>query len=228
MADGTAPPGLFDGAIPPREEYVLRQGFDRELTYCKGLFPDVRMWPPELNQLPATSDGTIHLDRKVIFEISQRVVAELDNPWPAAQLHAAIALWGARKGRMRKRAVKPFADENLPAHLTAAIKLVRNEGPKSAYAALRRHKPLWVRGLGPAYFTKLLYFAGYGAKPSMPQPLIMDNFVVKGLTALTKQPWEESQSDYMRYLDLAREWANDLDVESDVIERRIFQIGQSL
>ena len=95
--------------------------------------------------------------------------------------------------------VPSFADENLPAHLTAAIKLVRNEGPKSAYAALRCHKPLWVRGLAQAYFTKLLYFAGYGAKPSVPQPLIMDNFIVKGLTALTKQPWEESQSDYMRW-----------------------------
>jgi hypothetical protein len=226
MVEEIAPPNLFAGAPPAREEYVLGQGFERELAYCKGLFPDKRMWPSELDQLPVASAGTFNIDRRLVFAIAQRVVAELDNPWAAAQLHAAIALWGAKKGRSRQRAVKPFADENLPKHLTAAIKLVRGEGPNSAYGALSRYKPLWVRGLGPAYFTKLLYFAGYGDTPHMPNPLIMDNFVIEGLTALTKQPWKESRSDYMRYLDLAQHWGHELGAEPDVIERRLFQIGK--
>lgn len=96
MADSSVP-DLFEGPVPVREDWVLGQGFTRDPSYCRGLLPDERMWPFELDQLPMTSNDRIRIDRKVLFAIAQRAVGELSdgNPWPATQLHAAITFWGA-------------------------------------------------------------------------------------------------------------------------------------
>lgn len=102
-------PKLFDEQVPLRTEYVLGQGFTRDPEYCKSVLPDERMWPSELDQLPAQPNGRIRIDRAVVFAIAQRVVAELTDPRSATQLHAAI-IFGellqdsrqhARRGRCR-------------------------------------------------------------------------------------------------------------------------------
>jgi hypothetical protein len=123
------------------------------------------------------------------------------------------------------RAAKPLSDDNVSSRLTEAIKVVRGEGPASAYKALSRYQRLRVSGLGPSYFTKLMYFVGYGAKPYLSQPLIMDDNVVAGLHKVTGRPWEASLEHYIRYIDLAKDWAYEFDTEPDVIERRLFEIG---
>lgn len=218
-------PDLFDGhEPPPRSEYVLDQGFLRDPAYCQGLLPDHRMWPGEFNQLTPNS-GRIRIDRALVFDIAQRAISEPTQPFSATQLHAAITFWGAPPGQSTSRAVKPLSDPNVASRLTDAINLVRGEGAASAYKALSRHQRLWVSGLGPSYFTKLMYFAGYGAKPYMPQPLIMDDNVITGLSRVTNQQWEASLDDYMRYIDQAKDWAYDFGTDPDVIERRLFEIG---
>lgn len=221
-----AVPDLFDGEAPPaRDEYVLAQGFLRDPAYCKGVLPDERMWPGELDLLPVNTNGRIRIDRNLLFAIAQRAFTEATDPFAATQLHAAITFWGAPPGQSTARAAKPFSDEKVLQRLTEAIRVVRGEGPASAYRALSRHQRLWVSGLGPSYFTKLMYFAGYGAKPYMSQPLIMDDNVIAGLIKVTDQQWEASLDNYVRYLDLAKDWAYEFDTEPDVIERRLFAIG---
>ncbi len=225
MVDGSVP-DLFDGQVPPqREEYVLGQGFTRDPAYCKSVLPDERMWPCELDQLPTNPNGRIRIDRKLVFAIAQRAIAELAEPWAAMQLHAAIAFWGAPPGQSTSRAVKPLSSETASSRLPEAITVLRGEGPASAYKALSRHQRLWVPGLGPSYFTKLMYFSGYGAKPHMSQPLIMDDNVIAGLLKVTGQRWEASPEHYIRYIDLAKDWAYEFDTDPDVIERRLFDIG---
>lgn len=224
MTDDCAP-NLFDGQVPSRDEYVLGQGFTRDPAYCKGVLPDERMWPSELNQLPVNAKGRIRIDRKIVFAIAQRVTAELPERWSATQLHAAVTFWGAPPGQSMSRAVKPLSDDNVSSRLTEAIKVVRGEGPASAYKALSRYQRLWVSGLGPSYFTKLMYFAGYGAKPYLSPPLIMDENVIAGLHEVTGRPWEVSLEQYICYIDLAKDWAYDFVTEPDVIERRLFEIG---
>jgi hypothetical protein len=218
---------LFDGENPPqRQDYVLGQGFTRDPAYCKGVLPDERMWPGELDQLPVNATGRIRIDRELVFVIAQRVINELeDDPWVATQLQAAITFWGAPPGQSTTRAAKPLAEGNASSHLSEAIKVVRGEGPASAYKALSRYQRLWVSGLGPSYFTKLMYFAGYGAKPYMSQPLIMDDNVIAGLLKVTGRPWAASLEHYMSYIDLVKDWAYEFDAEPDVIERRLFAIG---
>ena len=219
-------PDLFEGQDPPpREKYVLGQGFLRKPTYCKGVLPDERMWAPELDRRPQNTNGRIWIDRNVVFGIAKRAIAELDDPWAATQLHAALTFWGAPPGLSTTRAAKPLFDQHISSRLTQAIKVVRGEGPASAYKALSRNQRLWISGLGPSYFTKLMYFAGYGAKPYISQPLIMDDNVIAGLVKVTDQPWQASLADYIRYIDLVKDWAYEFDTEPDVIERRLFDIG---
>ena len=100
------------------------------------------------------------------------------------------------------------------------------KGRRVLTKALGRRGRLWIPNLGPSYFTKFLYFGGYGAKPYMPQPLIMDDNVIKALKDVTNQHWEPSVADYVRYLDTAADWAFEFGVAADVVERRLFQLGE--
>jgi hypothetical protein len=216
-----------DSSPPPREEYVLGQGFVRKIEQCQNLLPDESMWPPELDG-PRKDGGKIRIDRKTVFTVANGVPVPVTEALSAARLHAAIVFWGAPPGRPAKRAVRPLAQATAPHRLTDALNLVRGEGAESAYRALLRGGRLWVNGLGPSYFTKFMYFGGYGAKPYMPQPLIMDDDVIKGLIHVTEQPWEACLDDYRDYLYLAADVADHLSTEPDVIERRLFEIGESL
>ncbi len=217
------PGALFGDDGPPDRDEVLRQGFLRDLVRCKDLLSDARMWPAELDAADGDGDKQ-RLDRRTLFGIADRVVASNDE-WGPIQLHAAIAAWGAPPGIAMKRAVRPFDDPNAVKHFADALAVVRGEGPISAYRALSRGSRLWIRDLGPSYFTKFLYYGGFGAKRYMSQPLIMDDNVVKALGMVTGQRWEASLQDYGRYLDLAADWASELGTEADVIEWRLFQIG---
>lgn len=216
---------LFGSATPPRDEFVLSQGFVRDVEMCRGLLPDHRMWPRELDG-PTVEERRLRIDRRMIFDIAERVASDIGDPWAASQLHAAIVFWGAPPGQSATRAARALADPNAPKLLTDAFKELRAAGPKSAYNALSRGGRLWIRGLGPSYFTKFLYFAGYGAKQRMSKPLIMDDNVIAALTQLTHQQWIASADDYVRYLDFAADCAYELQTDPDVIERRLFQLGE--
>jgi hypothetical protein len=219
-------PDLFTGdGVPIREAFVLDHGFVRDMQACRRLLPDDRMWPPELDQCSGQG-GRRRLDRRTIFAIAKRAAADQGDGWAAAQLHAAIVFWGAPPGIPMKRAARPLAETGASQSLNEALKVVRGEGPASAYAAMSHRGRLRIKGLASSYFTKFLYFGGYEAKKYMSQPLIMDDVIVGALKRLTSQPWEAGLTDYIRYLDLAADWAYEFNTAADVIERRLYQIGQ--
>lgn len=58
------------------------------------------------------------------------------------------------------------------------------------------------------------------------QPPIMDDNVIGALVDVTRQPWTASAVDYVRYRDFAADWAYELQTEPDVMERRLFRLGQ--
>jgi len=225
MSDNAIP--LFDspGDVPDREAYVLGQGFSRDIEKCKGLLPDTRMWPMELDEAPLSGTRRL-IDRGLIFRIAERASSDKEDEWAATQLHAAIAVWGGPPGMPMTRAFRPFSQPNVTRNLSEALRVVRSEGPESAYKALSRNGRLWVANLGPSYFTKFLYFGGFGANALMPQPLIMDDNVIKALEELTKESWDATAADYVRYINLAADWASDFLTSSDVIERRLYEIGE--
>lgn len=72
-----------------------------------------------------------------------------------------------------KRSAKARPAERIEESLSTAVEVLRREGARQAYASLRHESP--IPHLGPAFFTKFLYFAGLET-PGVRglQPLILD------------------------------------------------------
>lgn len=85
----------------------------------------------------------------------------------------------------------------------------RRQRFNGSWTLLNTHK---ITGLNMSFGTKLLYFAGY-TTDHRPRPLILDERVRASLGKVAPETvpakgWVR-QADYVRYLDLAEEWAMD-------------------
>ena len=219
---------VFPGTPPGRDE-LLNQGFTRNRALTKSAAPDPRMWPPELDELPLTG-GRFRIDRRLVFTIANRAASTPDDKWAAAQLHTAVVVWGAHPGMPMTRAFKPLKNPDAPKRLTEALRLVRGEGPISAYRALVKNPRgrLNIPWLAASYFTKFLYFAGWDSKPFLGQPLIMDDLVIESLVTLTKRQWkDESADEYLRYMDLAQDIAYEAKTTADVVEWQLWRAREA-
>ncbi|MCK5756940.1 MAG: hypothetical protein KAH46_29975 [Mycobacterium sp.] len=223
-----APPAeLFAGIDPiPGRDWALGQRLRFDPVYLRSKLPHDWMWPPELDALPG--DGKYRaLSRQDVFTIADRAAAD-DDPSSAAQLHVAVIAWGAGDSAQRiVRALFPLQEQGAPEKLAKALKVVRGEGALSGYRALHKRGSLKINRLAAGFFTKFLYFGGYDAKPAVGRPLIYDSRVVTALNKLDDEEWfEDGPSEmYARYIDLATDWAHDLETAPDVIERRLFDLG---
>ncbi len=86
-----------------------------------------------------------------------------------------------------------------------------------------------IRGLGPAFFTKLLYFAGHRHGEVGLQPLILDRRVARALAAAggpALASWGWTAEQWLSYLTWAYERAAALGVPADVVEYRLFDLGR--
>ena len=220
-------PDLFASDVPDRE-WVLGQSIPFNPERRRAQVPDPRMWPAELDDCPGTDTRRI-VDRRTVFRVADRAVDSADDHWPVLQLQVAVAVWGTgMSAQSSYRAFKPLHQPSVGANLSRALKMVRQEGAVSAYGALRTGKTLKIRGLDASFFTKFLYFGGFGAKRYLAQPLILDDRVARALSRLTGEEWRASTTPtrYAEYLDLAADWAGELGTTEDVIERRLFEIGR--
>ncbi|WP_233283122.1 hypothetical protein [Prescottella equi] len=220
---------LFDEDPPSDRSWVLKQGFGFDPDRWKRAIPDVQSWPAELNECHVVGRWPT-IDRLRVFAVSRRVSAELDQPWAATQLLTAALAWGVGTSALDvSRRAKVFADPDLNIKLTRAIKVLRVEGPVSAYSALSRGGSLAIKHLGPSFFTKFLYFAGYDADSYMPKPVILDQHVARALNAYTTDAWSTagpwSPQQYGTYLDLVADWASRWETSQDSIERQLFRRG---
>ncbi|MBC2590391.1 hypothetical protein NPA35_00670 [Rhodococcus aetherivorans] len=128
------------------------------------------------------------------------------------------------------RAAAADADRYAEA-LTTAAGLSRTD-PEKTYALLYPGNRTLIPFLGPAFFTKFLYFAGAGA-PTQPS-LILDSRVA---TALHRAGWTSlgtrggwPAQTYRRYTALLARWADEYALEqqgsgTDVLERWLFDHG---
>ena len=73
-----------------------------------------------------------------------------------------------------------------------------------------------IRGLGPAFFSKLLYFAGYRRDRRGVQPLILDAVVSRAL------PEAAGPARNRRWGWRAAEWMDDLRWAADQARRSVF------
>jgi hypothetical protein len=96
--------------------------------------------------------------------------------------------------------------------IRSIVAITRSEGAGPGWhALLNTHK---IDGLNMSFGTKLLYFAGYTIDRH-PRPLVLDERVRKALGEADIAPGtvplsgRVRQADYLRYLNLAEEWASD-------------------
>jgi hypothetical protein len=140
-------------------------------------------------------------------------------------LWRALAWGSGRFLRQNVRRLKSIADDVPRAErlLTKAMEESRKD-PAAAYAALRPGLRNEIRYLGPAFFTKFLYFAG-GGNPEHPC-LILDQRVAAALNDHCE--WKSLHSGnwptvtYERYCTLLKRWAEEHRCAADEIEFTLF------
>ena len=152
-------------------------------------------WPSQLDQSEPDSDGYRWVSRKDVFDIAA-------TKSPHRELRTAVAayVWGVGFGsRFRKgQLVRAFTTNSdvVEGKLRRAARILAEEGPVAAYGSMLRGGSAWTKFMGPAYFTKFLFFIGYhdpglsshGTKEPDPRnpelsyrPLILDRRVATAL-----------------------------------------------
>ncbi|CAN5839779.1 hypothetical protein BH23ACT8_BH23ACT8_03170 [soil metagenome] len=100
--------------------------------------------------------------------------------------------------------------------------------PAEAWNALRTtHRTKW---LGPAFATKVAYFAAFSsADPPAVRPLIADANTSWAMWHLCGIPRSaERRSGYLDYVATAHRWADENGWRPDEVERAVFEIGKIL
>ncbi|MDH6228169.1 hypothetical protein [Streptomyces sp. MJP52] len=218
-----------DGITIPDREEVLGQSIPFDRTRWLPLLPDPGWWAPELDECP-TIAGRRRVDRRTVFAVASRA----DTPEGRRHLLTAALAWGTgTKARSVARCAKIFAEadaaDRINEHLASALDVLRNKTAVEAYYAFNNDDH--IAYLGPAFFTKVLYFAGHERPTGTHRPLVLDRLVAIALQELTGDTWPTSGWKtpwYNRYLTVAHELAQRADVLPDQIEAALFARGKEL
>ncbi len=154
-----------------------------------------------------------------------RVFSFADHAGRPAELFVAAMAWGfgsAGYGWYRTlHAYGAHGGTRLP-RLIGGLRAASGS-PEQAWTVLMGGDGL--RGLGPAFGTKLAYFTGYDRK-ARTGPLIADRWTAWSFWALGNR-WDirTSAELYGRYVETVSGWATQLDCRGDDIERALFVAG---
>jgi hypothetical protein len=151
-------------------------------------------------------------------------------------LFLAVMAWGyglSGYGPHRARKVLEKADAAGGDTIDRAIEELRRcAAPQAIWRAFSSGGRAKLHGLGPAFASKLAYFACYDRSAGV-GPLIADLRSAWGFWAidgsLVEGSWDirKTADLYARYVAVAAYWANELGARSDDIERALFVIGPS-
>jgi hypothetical protein len=194
------------------------------VTFYPGHWLSKGRWPDHLNR-PSVLDerGAVSVSRQDLFDMAQSV-ADQDA---AVSLYVHVAGWGVgTRARGAARVARPLQDGAVGAKLLGAHGLARAGDPVQAYAAMNHGGASKLRHLGPAFFTKWLYFSGY--EMTVPgghtAPLILDARVGRAL-GWKATGWTANH--YQRYLELAEQirvaWCPSASLH--VVEFALFKVG---
>lgn len=182
----------------------------------------------------SAASGVVDSGRQVITRghVFSLAAGAADDPDAALRLLWHALAWGSGlKYRLDHQRMDSIADD-LPGTseaLAAAARLSR-VSPAEAYRRLYAGDRTLIGSLGPAFFTKYLYFAG-GGKADHPC-LILDSRVAASLVGqgwISLNPggaWPAST--YERYVNLLNRWRRELtdqaghEPRADLIERWLF------
>ncbi|MFE4748750.1 hypothetical protein ACFRIB_00390 [Streptomyces mirabilis] len=218
------------GSTVPGRDDVLGQAIPFDRARWLPLLPDSGWWPGELDACPIVA-GRARVDRSTVFDISRRA----NTIEGRRHLLTASLVWGSgTKARSVARHARIFTTassvSDIDARLAAALGVLRREGAVSAYFAFNNGER--IRFLGPAFFTKVLYFAGHDHPVGPWRPLILDSVVARALrVADAEVKWPRggwTTPLYSRYLSLAHDHAEEAGVLPDQVEAALFSHGRHL
>ncbi|MFC9269497.1 hypothetical protein ACFTXJ_17210 [Streptomyces zhihengii] len=223
---------MSEGLVVPSRADVLGQAVPFDRARWLSLLPDATWWPERLDACPREGRW-LQVDRRTVFEVAESA-GTADK---RRHLLVAALVWGSgTKARAVDRRGRVFARSSaadLDARLAVALARLSESGADAGYYAFNNEAH--IPELGPAFFTKVLYFAG-GRMPVPDvrrQPLILDRVVSlalrdRGLVDATWPSTGWTTPQYSRYLDLAHETAREAGVEPDVVEAALFGSGRRL
>ena len=233
-------PAYVRSRLHHRDRYVLAHGFDSRTV-------GVDWWARRLrahglNQRVEVFDhgGAARLTRGDLFQLGSQAAGPDASKDQVLTFLWHVLAWGtdqSQRGNLKRiQAFMGEADRRQHTHLLAeALALAREGDAPSAYRALIRRGGGRVSGLGPAFFTKLLYFASEDCPGT--RCLILDARVAG---ALAQAGWESLPRSprngysynwytdtYASYCALLQRWANE---ESDAHSGRVWpdEIERSL
>lgn len=206
-----------------RETYVLDHGFTAT-QIGTGWWRDQGI---ELAFPSIDDDGTQRLTRADLFTMANDVKDDEDL---LVFLWHVVA-WGS--GNSRRQNLQRIRNARArPEVLRRAFDAAREDGARHGYSTLVRSGGGVIPHLGPAFFSKFLYFAA----PT--NCLILDARVARSLYAdgwnispRAKSPdgpfsYNWYTDTYVSYCDLLQRWAGELHTEPDMIERALFDLGR--
>ncbi|MGW7644201.1 8-oxoguanine DNA glycosylase OGG fold protein [Streptomyces bobili] len=217
------------GASVPHRADVLGQAIPFDRARWLPLLPSLAWWPAELDDCPTVA-GRRRVDRSTVFGISRRS----DTVEGRRHLLTAALVWGAgTKAQSVARRARIFTRSSageIDARLEAGLGALREAGAVQAYYAFNNaHR---IKFLGPAFFTKVLYFAGHEQCVGALRPLILDRLVARSLRAADNDgKWRGAgwtTRSYGRYLSLAHDHAQQAGVLPDQVEAALFARGKQL
>lgn len=167
------------------------------------------------------------ITRQDAFDLTRSV----STPREAIQCYVAICAWGAgpRAWLVGRRARVLRENKDVGERLLAEMLLAEN--PVASYIEFRHGGENRLLHLGPAFFTKIIYFAAYDEHVLL-NPLILDRYVAAAIRDIADlgwpRTWNWTASQYEQYLMVAMDWAAKWDSQPDVVEKTLFRHGQSL
>ncbi|MFD5516357.1 hypothetical protein [Streptomyces sp. NPDC127066] len=223
-------PVVPDDARLPDREAVLGQAIPFDRARWISQLPDSTWWPDALEECPQTGRWP-RVDRRTVFSIARRA----DTAEGRRHLLVAALLWGnGTKVRSVRRSARVFQNStraDLGARLYEALDVLREQGAVAAYRAFNndQHIPY----LGPAFFTKVLYFAGHESAAAHHRPVILDSVVSRALraTGTVEAGWPDNgwtTAQYGRYVAMVHDCAQARGVLPDQVEAALFSYGKRL
>ena len=230
----TEPTPLSDIRLPDRAIAELRSVTVEDYICNHAIDVGRSWWTETLSDYgfdDTLSGETIR--RADIFAMADAAASEPDAA--LTLLWNALA-WGSGTGRRGRRNNKGriaavAADRDGATGLLQEAAQRSSDQPLDAYDLLYPRNKTAISYLGPAFFTKYLYFAGAGSAQH-PSSILDENVAYAlnktcGWTTLPPKNWYATT--YERYVKLLAGWVNEHNFcRRDLIERWLFEEGKRL
>jgi hypothetical protein len=224
-------PALFSGPPPNRSTFIGGHWVEFSPEHWLDRLPERWMFD-RLADIPVLEGNRWpRITRRYLFDLADKI----GSPEEAVQFYVAVCAWGAgKKARLVGRRVRVLREsQDAGVRLLAGIRLAE-DSPVGAYTGWRTGGEHRLLHLGPAFFTKVIYFAGWPEhEPDrIPKPLILDQYVAAAFNQVTDMTWPRTWNwtplYYEHYIYQALMWAAEWGCEPDVIERTLFEHGKTL